>query len=410
MVCYDLEFPEWARLAALDGADLIAAPVNWPAYRWPAGERPAEVIKAQAAAAANGVFVAVADRCRTERGVSWISGSLIAGPGRLPAGRAGPRRPPRGAHRRLRPAAGQGQAACPGDNDLLADRRPELYAWAPDKRVAAADRALGGALRRERHQLPRLPGHHGPHHAAGTTGAANGAAPRKHYEQLAEARRSGRAGRSPRGRRGGGPRCAGTGASSSSPTTRTSSGRRTSAPWPASAAAPARSARRRAGPDPLRGHHAGRVPAGPRRRPRPPVVIMIPGLDSVKEELQATAEYLLSRGLAVIAIDGPGQGEAEYELPIEPAYERVTAAVADYLKGRDDIDPDRIGRLRGEPGRLLRGPVGRLRAAAAGRGGAGRPVPVGPGLGHAARRRPGPPSSTARAPPARPRPASGPRP
>ena len=45
-------------------------------------------------------------------------------------------------------------------------------------------------------------------------------------------------------------------------------------------------------------------------------MIMIPGLDSVKEELQATAEYLLSRGLAVIAIDGPGQGESEYELPM----------------------------------------------------------------------------------------------
>ena len=30
VICYDLEFPEWARLPALDGADLIAAPVNWP--------------------------------------------------------------------------------------------------------------------------------------------------------------------------------------------------------------------------------------------------------------------------------------------------------------------------------------------------------------------------------------------
>src|SRR5215472_4859413 len=27
MICYDLEFPEWVRLAALAGADLIAAPV-----------------------------------------------------------------------------------------------------------------------------------------------------------------------------------------------------------------------------------------------------------------------------------------------------------------------------------------------------------------------------------------------
>ena len=84
-----------------------------------------------------------------------------------------------------------------------------------------------------------------------------------------------------------------------------------------------------------------RVPATQSRKP--PVVIMMPGLDSVKEELQATAEYLLARGLAIIAIDGPGQGEAEYELPIEPAYERVASAVADYLEGRDDIDPARIG-------------------------------------------------------------------
>ena len=36
MICYDLEFPEWVRLAALSGADLIAAPVNWPASASPA--------------------------------------------------------------------------------------------------------------------------------------------------------------------------------------------------------------------------------------------------------------------------------------------------------------------------------------------------------------------------------------
>jgi len=126
MVCYDLEFPEWTRLAALDGADLIAAPVNWPGYSWPEGERPAEVVKAQAAAAANGVFVAVADRCRTERGVSWISGSLIASPeGYTLAGPVLADRPavltaacdlPRARDKRVS-----------GRNDLLADRRPELY-------------------------------------------------------------------------------------------------------------------------------------------------------------------------------------------------------------------------------------------------------------------------------------------
>jgi predicted amidohydrolase len=127
MVCYDLEFPEWTRLAALDGAELIAAPVNWPGYSWPAGERPAEVVKAQATAAASGVFVAVADRCRTERGVPWISGSLIASPeGYLLAGPVLADRPalltadcdlPRARDKRVSKR-----------NDLLADRRPELYA------------------------------------------------------------------------------------------------------------------------------------------------------------------------------------------------------------------------------------------------------------------------------------------
>jgi dipeptidyl aminopeptidase/acylaminoacyl peptidase len=74
-----------------------------------------------------------------------------------------------------------------------------------------------------------------------------------------------------------------------------------------------------------------------------PVVIMTPGLDSTKEELQATAEYFLARGLATLAIDGPGQGESEYELPIEPAYEKVATAAVDYLQDRAGLDRERIG-------------------------------------------------------------------
>jgi predicted amidohydrolase len=126
MICYDLEFPEWVRLAAIKGADLIAAPVNWPYAARPAGERPAEVIKAQAGAATNGVFVAVADRCQDERGVSWISGSLIAGPDGYPL--AGPVLQDRTAV--LTAVCDLEKArdkSLDGDNDLLADRRPSLY-------------------------------------------------------------------------------------------------------------------------------------------------------------------------------------------------------------------------------------------------------------------------------------------
>jgi predicted amidohydrolase len=126
MICYDLEFPEWARLAALDGADLIAAPVNWPAAPCPAGERPAEVTKVQADASVNGVYVVVADRCGVERGVDWISGTLIAGPeGYLLAG------PVLADYPALLVAdcdlAAARDKRINEHNDLLADRRPELY-------------------------------------------------------------------------------------------------------------------------------------------------------------------------------------------------------------------------------------------------------------------------------------------
>jgi dipeptidyl aminopeptidase/acylaminoacyl peptidase len=85
-----------------------------------------------------------------------------------------------------------------------------------------------------------------------------------------------------------------------------------------------------------------RVPAGTGFA-NVPVVIMAPGLDSTKEELQATAEYFLARGLATLAIDGPGQGESEYELPIEPAYEKVATAAVDYLQDCSGLDRERIG-------------------------------------------------------------------
>ena len=75
---------------------------------------------------------------------------------------------------------------------------------------------------------------------------------------------------------------------------------------------------------------------------RPPLVVMIMGLDSAKEEMGAYAQTFLARGLAILAVDGPGQGEAEYDLPICPEYEQPVAAILDWVAGRADLDADRV--------------------------------------------------------------------
>src|SRR5258708_23467233 len=49
----------------------------------------------------------------------------------------------------------------------------------------------------------------------------------------------------------------------------------------------------------------------PWHTPKPPVVILVPGLDSVKEELHLYGDDFLRRGMAVVAIHGPGQGEVD---------------------------------------------------------------------------------------------------
>lgn len=77
MICYDLEFPEWVRIPALAGAQLLAAPVNWPANPGPDGERPAEVVRAQADAGVNRMPVVACDRVGDERGVGWVGGTVI---------------------------------------------------------------------------------------------------------------------------------------------------------------------------------------------------------------------------------------------------------------------------------------------------------------------------------------------
>jgi dienelactone hydrolase len=74
-----------------------------------------------------------------------------------------------------------------------------------------------------------------------------------------------------------------------------------------------------------------------------PVMIMIPGLDSTKEELRSTEELFLERGIATFSVDGPGQGEAEYDLAIRGDWEVPGAAIIDHLSTEPGLDAGRIG-------------------------------------------------------------------
>ena len=92
----------------------------------------------------------------------------------------------------------------------------------------------------------------------------------------------------------------------------------------------------------------GRV-VGNLRRPggesRPPLVLLVPGLDSTKEEFFRLENVFLDRGMATFSMDGPGQGESGYDLPIRPDYDVAVGAVLDAFEGRTDVDLERVGLL-----------------------------------------------------------------
>lgn len=80
-----------------------------------------------------------------------------------------------------------------------------------------------------------------------------------------------------------------------------------------------------------------------------PVVLMIPGANSVKEELHNWGAAILKRGMATLAFDGPGQGELSVRnggMPcrLETVHETI-GAVIDYALTRSEIDRERIGLL-----------------------------------------------------------------
>jgi 2,6-dihydroxypseudooxynicotine hydrolase len=62
-----------------------------------------------------------------------------------------------------------------------------------------------------------------------------------------------------------------------------------------------------------------------------PLVVLLPGLDSTKEEFFEWENVFLRRGLATLSLDGPGQGETGYRTHIRPNYEVAVKAALDHL-------------------------------------------------------------------------------
>ncbi|UCB43211.1 MAG: carbon-nitrogen hydrolase family protein [Dehalococcoidales bacterium] len=124
-ICYDCNFPETARVMALQGADILALPTNWPTGR---GNISLYVVNTRALE--NLVHVVAADRVGVERGSTFLGMSKIA--------RAGGDTLAEGsrdseeilyAEVRLAEARQKRIVIKPGEFELdfIGDRRPELY-------------------------------------------------------------------------------------------------------------------------------------------------------------------------------------------------------------------------------------------------------------------------------------------
>jgi pimeloyl-ACP methyl ester carboxylesterase len=76
-----------------------------------------------------------------------------------------------------------------------------------------------------------------------------------------------------------------------------------------------------------------------------PVVVLVPGMDMVKEEWTHVAQrHFVPRGIHALAIDGPGQGQSLTEglrVTVDN-YERAVSAVVDALIERPEINADQV--------------------------------------------------------------------
>jgi len=124
-ICYDSAFPESSRIMALDGADLIVLPTNFPT----GAECMAEYI-VNARAMENNVYYACVNRVGVERGFRFIGNSRICDPsGRVLAGAPHTDEAILFADIDLERARNKHVVRVPGKHEIhrFDDRRPEMY-------------------------------------------------------------------------------------------------------------------------------------------------------------------------------------------------------------------------------------------------------------------------------------------
>ena len=82
----------------------------------------------------------------------------------------------------------------------------------------------------------------------------------------------------------------------------------------------------------------------PTQVPEIGLVLLVPGLESTKEQFSTYEPYFLNRGLATLSFEGPGQGETWYETPFsDAAFQQAVTAVLEFVAGLGDVDERRIG-------------------------------------------------------------------
>jgi len=125
LICYDGSFPEATRVLALEGADLIVLPTNWPATSGCTAD-----FVPQCRALENNVYFAAVNRTGSENGVTFIGKSKICAPSGREIATANHDRP-EVLFAEVRPSIARQKRLVhiPNEHevDRFADRRPEFY-------------------------------------------------------------------------------------------------------------------------------------------------------------------------------------------------------------------------------------------------------------------------------------------